>query len=103
MAKALLTACAALFIISLHSANAGMLSAVNDEADNALIACIRAHPIPGEKSHTDAAAVADAKLHEHQCEPQVRASLLECRVAGNSQDVCSLAIVVFLNEVISGN
>jgi hypothetical protein len=100
--RTLVTVCAALFCFLSRPAHAGVLSAVNDKADTALAACLKAHPIPDEANDTDEAATADLQIHMHQCETQFRASLLECRAAGRGAGECSLAVIVFVAETING-
>jgi hypothetical protein len=102
MTKAVRVAWAILFCLVHRQATAGVLSAVNDAADNAVVACLRAHPIPDEKSHTGEAASADFDVHIHQCESEFRALLLECRVAGRSEHECTFAVLIFVNETING-
>jgi|GEM_PF-4815862 len=102
MSKALLIGCLCLFSVAPQQTNAGMLSATNDYADIALIACLRAHPIVGEREHTGDTALADAELHMQQCKLQMKASMLECGVAGYSDDECALSLMAFTDKVING-
>ncbi|WP_267550476.1 hypothetical protein [Rhizobium rhizogenes] len=92
-------ACFFLFL-SCNSTVAGMLSNYDSATDRALIDCLRAHPIIGEKDHTGQQALADAEVHQKQCESEIRASLLECRVAGKSDDVCVWALMAFMNQSV---
>ncbi len=68
---------------------AGMQSSVNSASDNALAACVKSHHVTGEDA---------LSIYIKQCESQIKVSLLECRVAGYSADVCNWALLSFMNE-----
>jgi hypothetical protein len=91
MHKRLLAIVCSFLCFSVYSANAGFLSGNNSSSDSALIACIKSHPSAG---NSDALGI-----YIKQCESEIRASLLDCRVAGNTEDVCNWSLLSFMNKV----
>ncbi len=81
-------------------ASAGMMQNEDNLNDQALTSCIRANTEPGGKSHTGNQAKADFDRYISQCDKQMKALMLDCRVAGKTNDECALALLSFMTEAI---
>ena len=79
----------------------GVLSKNDDAADNALVACIRQHPIKGEAVHQNQEALDDFEKRKKLCSSELRALMDECLTSRRfDRDGCAWGIASFLNSIV---
>lgn len=85
--------------------HAGVLSAVNDDVDNAVIACIKANPLTDAASRTGD----DFDFYKTKCDAEFRASMRECMSANHNlpkevskNTACAMGVLNFITMVIDG-